>query len=123
MGDVIGAQGTGSGISRRELMVRAGIGAGGMLLSGVAAEPVWARARSAAADEITIGFVSPRTGAAAGFGEPDPYVSASPEKAFAKGLAIGGKTYDGQDRRQGQPVEPGTPAQVANDCSTARTST
>ena len=46
MGDVIGERDHESGISRRELIVRAGVGAGGLLLSGVAAEPVWARARS-----------------------------------------------------------------------------
>ena len=44
-----------------------------------------------AASSIKIGFVSPRTGPAAGFGEPDPYVIGLAKKAFAKGL---------DDRRQ-----------------------
>ncbi len=108
MGDVSGAQGTGIGLSRRELMVRAGIGAGGILLSGAAAEPVWARARSAAADEITIGFVSPRTGAAAGFGEPDPLRDRACEEGLRQGPRDRRQDVLGQDRRQGQPVEPGT---------------
>jgi branched-chain amino acid transport system substrate-binding protein len=115
MGDVIGERDSESAISRRELIVRAGAGAGGLLLSGVAAEPVWARARGAAADQITIGFVSPRTGPAAGFGEPDPYVIGLAKKAFAKGLTIGGKTYSVKIVDKDSQSNPAHAAQVAND--------
>src|SRR5438132_500127 len=82
------------GISRRELLKRAGVGAGGLVVSGALAEPLWARPISHdASSTIKIGFVSPITGATAGFGEPDPYVISLARKAFAKGLTIGGKTY------------------------------
>ena len=43
---------------------------------------------------LKIGFVSPRTGPAAGFGEPDGYVLGLARKAFEGGLTIGGKKYD-----------------------------
>jgi branched-chain amino acid transport system substrate-binding protein len=115
MGAVSGERDTEQSISRRELIVRAGVGAGGLLLSGAAAEPVWARARGAAADQITIGFVSPRTGPAAGFGEPDPYVIGLAQKAFAKGLAIGGKTYSVKIVDKDSQSNPAHSAQVAND--------
>ena len=104
-----------SGLSRRELIVRAGVGAGGILLSGVAADPVWARAKSADASTITIGFVSPRTGPAAGFGEPDPYVIGLAQKAFAGGLKIGGTSYAVKIVAKDSQSSPSQSAQVAND--------
>jgi len=56
--------------------------------------PAWARATAFdAAATINIGIVSPLTGPASGFGEPDPYVVGLARAAFAKGLKIGGKTY------------------------------
>ena len=48
---------------------------------------------SSTAGTIKIGFVSPLTGAAAGFGEPDPYVVSLARTAFAPGLTVGGKKY------------------------------
>ncbi len=83
-----------AGISRRELVKRAGVGIGGVALGGVAANPVWAR--PLAHDAVTtlkIGFISPRSGPLAGFGEPDPYVLSLARTALAKRLKIGGKTY------------------------------
>jgi branched-chain amino acid transport system substrate-binding protein len=81
-------------ISRRELVKRAGIGVGGLVLSGAAAGPVWARPRVwDAANTLRIGFISPRSGPLAGFGEPDPYVLSLARAALAKGLTIGGKDY------------------------------
>ena len=96
----------GKGISRRELLKRAGIGAGGLAVSGAAAPQVWAAPRVSQADQtIKIGFVSPLTGPAAGFGEPDPYVLGLAEGRVAKGITIGGKTYDVEIIDQGQPVD------------------
>ncbi len=51
------------------------------------------RAFAAADDVLRVGFVSPRTGALAGFGQTDGYVLDLARKALAKGLAAGGKTY------------------------------
>jgi branched-chain amino acid transport system substrate-binding protein len=88
-------QGRGAaGISRREFVKRAGVGIGGVALSGIAAEPIWARPLAHdAASTLKIGFISPRSGPLAGFGEPDPYVLSLARAALSKGLKIGGKTY------------------------------
>ena len=87
---------TGSGgVSRGEFLKRTGAAVGGMALGGAAGTvPAWARATAVdAAATINIGIVSPLTGPAAGFGEPDPYVVGLAKTAFAKGLKIGNKTY------------------------------
>jgi branched-chain amino acid transport system substrate-binding protein len=85
-----------STISRTELVKRAGVGVGGLLVAG--GFPASALARvgqeaAPAASLIKVGFISPRTGPAAGFGEPDPYALALARKKLAKGLVIGGKRY------------------------------
>jgi branched-chain amino acid transport system substrate-binding protein len=102
-------------ISRRELGKRAGAAAGGLVLAGSVATPAWARTRRGAADTIKIGFVSPRTGPAAGFGEPDPYVLGLARKAFASGLKVGGKTYSVKIVDKDSQSNPARGAQVAND--------
>src|SRR2546428_8268767 len=45
----------------------------------------------AAEREIKIGYVSPRTGPLAGFGEADQFILPGPEQAFKDGAAVGGK--------------------------------
>jgi branched-chain amino acid transport system substrate-binding protein len=105
--------------SRQELVRRAaGVGLGGLALPGLAAPSAFARpARRSVADAntIKIGFVSPRTGPAAGFGEPDPYVISLAQKAFAKGLTIGGTTYAVQIIAKDSQSNPAQSAQVGND--------
>jgi len=83
------------GISRGDLVKRTGLGLGGVLLApGVARAAGFTIAeRAASANTIKIGFISPRTGPLAGFGEPDPYVLGLARAALAKGLTIGGKRY------------------------------
>ena len=82
------------GLSRRELVKRGAVGVGGLVLSGTTAQKVWARPTGYqeldADTTIKLGFVSPITGATAGFGEPDPYVLSLARRAFAKGLTVGG---------------------------------
>lgn len=97
-------------ITRRDLLKRAGLGAGLLVAPGVISacgggtttttggSPATAAGgggptTTAAGEPLKIGFVSPRTGPAAGFGEPDPYVLDLARKALAGGLTIGGKTY------------------------------
>jgi len=72
-------------------------------------------ASGSSAGTLKIGFVSPRTGPAAGFGEPDAYVLGLARKAFENGIEVGGKRYsvvvidkDGQS-------DPARGAAVAND--------
>jgi branched-chain amino acid transport system substrate-binding protein len=104
------------GISRRELLKRAGVGAGGLAVSGALAEPLWARPLSHdATTTIKLGFVSPITGATAGFGEPDGYVLSLARKAFANGLTVGGKKYAVQIVNRDSQSAPSHAAQVAND--------
>ena len=83
-------------ISRRELVKRAGVGMGGVVLAGAGAPSAWARVTHEAASEantLKIGFISPLTGGLAGFGEADPWIVGEARKALAKGLTVGGKTY------------------------------
>lgn len=78
--------GMAGGISRRTL-VRAGLGA--------VAAPAVLRVIPANAQSkgIKIGYVSPRTGPLAGFGEADPFIIDQVKKVIGKGLPIAGKTY------------------------------
>jgi len=104
------------GISRRELLKRAGIGAGGLAVSGVAAPQVLAGTRASRDDTtLKIGFVSPLTGPASGFGEPDPYVLGLAKKALASGLTIGGTNYTVEIVNKDSQSTPSVAAQVAND--------
>jgi branched-chain amino acid transport system substrate-binding protein len=78
--------GTLGGISRRTL-VRAGLGA--------VAAPAVLRVipANAASKGVKIGYVSPRTGPLAGFGEADPFIIEQVKGIIGKGLQIAGKTY------------------------------
>jgi len=103
-------------VTRRELLKRGAVGAGGLAVSGSVAGPAWARGRAAeASNTIKIGFVSPITGATSGFGEPDPYVLSLARRAFANGLKIGGKRYTVQIVNRDSQSAPSHAAQVAND--------
>jgi branched-chain amino acid transport system substrate-binding protein len=74
-----------------------------------------AAAGGPSAGTLKIGFVSPITGADAGFGEPDGYVLSLARKAFANGIVIGGKTWDVQIINKDGQSNPQQAAQVAND--------
>jgi len=76
-------------ISRRAL-VQTGLGA--------LAAPFVLRTLPANAQDrvIKIGFVSPRTGPLAGFGEADPFILEQVRGVLAKGLSNGGKSYQVQ---------------------------
>jgi branched-chain amino acid transport system substrate-binding protein len=106
----------GKGISRGELVKRAGVGAAALAVPGIAAEPIWARPKSEdAATTITIGFVSPLTGPAAGFGEPDPYVIGLARTAFARGVTVGGKKYSVAIVNKDSQSAPAQSAKVAGE--------
>ncbi|WP_210716962.1 ABC transporter substrate-binding protein [Amycolatopsis acididurans] len=65
--------------------------------------------------KLTIGFVSPRTGGAAGFGEPDGWVLDQARKALANGLQVAGKSYAVEVVDKDSQSNPQRSAQVAND--------
>ena len=73
------------------------------------------RAFAASADTLKIGFISPRTGPLAGFGETDGYVLELARKALADGLDDRRQDLRGRDPRPGQPVDPSRAGQVAKD--------
>jgi branched-chain amino acid transport system substrate-binding protein len=108
------------GLNRADFLKRSGAAVGGVVLGGAAAQPAWAsRGRvagaHAAASTITIGYVSPLTGADSGFGEPDPYVISLAKKAFGKGLKIGGTTYTVDIVQKDAQSVPATSAMVAQE--------
>src|SRR5580693_1230002 len=93
--------------SRRQLL--AGAGAGGLALS------LGGRGAYAAGAEnvLKIGFISPRTGALAGFGETDGYVLELARKALAGGLTVGGKIYEVQILDRDTQSDPSRASQLA----------
>jgi branched-chain amino acid transport system substrate-binding protein len=102
--------------SRRQV-IQGGLAAAGM----AAASPLLAACKKSGApagSQLKIGFVSPRTGPAAGFGEPDGYVLELARKALAGGLAIGGTTYQVQIIDKDSQSNPQRSAQVANELIT-----
>jgi branched-chain amino acid transport system substrate-binding protein len=108
-----------SNISRRQLLRIAGLGAAGVALSGpllAACSPGSGGAGGGGTTStLKIGFVSPRTGPAAGFGEPDAYVLGLARQAFAGGLTIGSTKYDVTIIDKDGQSDPQRSSQVAQD--------
>jgi branched-chain amino acid transport system substrate-binding protein len=105
-------------LSRRNLLKAAGIGITGLAASGLAACKVGGGSTSSGSGTtgtLKVGFVSPRTGATAGFGEPDSFVLTQARKALAGGLTIGGKKYNVTIIDKDSQSDPQRAAQVAND--------
>src|SRR5579872_3579666 len=98
-----------SGLSRRQVLTAAG--ATGLTL----ATGLQSRNAAAAENVLKIGFVSPRTGALAGFGETDGYVIDLARKALAKGLTIGDKTYEVKILDQDTQSDPSRAGQLAKN--------
>ena len=68
-----------------------------------------------AADTLKVGFISPRTGPLAGFGETDGYVLDVVRKALEKGIEVGGKTYAVEILDQDTQSDPSRAGQLAKD--------
>ena len=111
------------GINRRDMLKLSGLTVGSAAFANVLAAcglgGSSSSGSSASAGVIRIGFVSPLTGPAAGFGEPDPYVIGLAKKAFASGLSIGGKQYSIEIISKDSQATPSVSAQVANDLITS----
>ncbi|HEY6013214.1 MAG TPA: ABC transporter substrate-binding protein, partial [Candidatus Limnocylindrales bacterium] len=73
---------------------------------------------AAEAIPFKIGFVSPQTGPAAGFGEPDPYVIGLVQDKLNQGFQAGGKNYAITIVQKDGQSDPAKAAQVANDLIT-----
>jgi branched-chain amino acid transport system substrate-binding protein len=108
-------------LSRRGLLKAAGLGISGLAASAplLAACKVGGGTKSSGGGGTTptikVGFVSPRTGSTAGFGEPDGYVLDQARKALASGLTIGGKKYNVTIIDKDSQSNPQRAAAVAND--------
>lgn len=70
------------------------------------------------ATKLRIGYVSPQTGPAAGFGETDAYLIAEVKKATKDGITVGGKKYDLEFIVKDSAADPQRAATVANDLIT-----
>jgi branched-chain amino acid transport system substrate-binding protein len=101
---------------RREFVKRAG--AGGLLLSSsgvLAACGVKKSSSGGSGNTIKIGYVSPLTGEAASFGEPDTYVLGQVRKAIAGGITgANGKHYTVEILQKDSQSSPQTASSVAN---------
>lgn len=63
------------------------------LAAGMLAAPAVLRHARAADRSIRLGFISPRTGPIAGFGEADPFVLGAVKDRLAEGVVIGNRRY------------------------------
>ncbi len=86
-------------------------------------QPPSACAPALAADVLKVGFISPRTGPLAGFGETDGYVLDLVRKSLANGLEIGGKTYQVEILDQDTQSDPSRAGQLAKDLINNQAST
>jgi branched-chain amino acid transport system substrate-binding protein len=86
--------------------------AGAAVLAGVGGAVVPGRA---AGREIRIGFVSPRTGPLAGFGEADEFVLTGLEEVLGRGVAIGGTRHPVKVLVKDSQSSPNRAAEVAAD--------
>jgi len=101
-------------ITRREMLKGTGLVLGGLAVPGFL-EACLTGTSATPSGSIKIGFVSPITGPASGFGEPDPYAIGLARAAFKDGLTIGGTKYSVEIvSRDGQST-PSVGAQVAQD--------
>ena len=102
-------------ITRRDMLKGTGLVLGGLAVPGVLEACLSSASSTAQTSTLKIGFVSPITGPAAGFGEPDAYVLGLARKAFQGGFAVGGTTYQVQILDRDGQSKPDVGAQVAND--------
>ncbi len=110
----------GRGVSRRSLLRTAGLLGAGLtlsspLLAACAGGSTGSGGSGGGDKALKIGFVSPRTGPAASFGEPDGYVLDLARKAFAAGLTVGSTKYDVTIVDKDGQSDPQRSSQVAND--------
>lgn len=107
-----------NGVSRRSFLRTAGLAGAGLTVASPLLSACATGGGSTAGGggkALKIGFVSPRTGPAAGFGEPDGYVLDLARKAFAAGLTIGGTAYSVEIVDKDGQSNPQRSSQVAND--------
>lgn len=95
-----------NGLTRRDLLATAGAVTAAMAMG---LRPAFA------ADALKVGFISPRTGPLAGFGETDGYVLEVVRKALANGIEIAGKSYAVEILDRDTQSDPSRAGQFAKD--------
>ncbi|RWE73737.1 ABC transporter substrate-binding protein [Mesorhizobium sp.] len=108
MSRIIGSKPILSGISRRQFIATSVAGGAALAFGRV-------KAFAQSADTLKVGFVSPRTGPLAGFGETDGYVLDLARKALANGIELGGKKYSVEILDQDTQSDPSRAGQLAKD--------
>jgi branched-chain amino acid transport system substrate-binding protein len=103
--------------SRRQI-IRGGLAVAGMAVASPIVSACKGGKPAQGGARLKIGYVSPRTGATAGFGEPDGYVLELARKALAAGLVIDGKAYQVELIDKDSQSNPQRSAQVANELIT-----
>lgn len=104
----IGSKSSIRGVSRRRFIATSIAGGAALALGGKSAF-------AQAGETLKVGFVSPRTGPLAGFGQTDGYVLDLARKALAGGLEIGGKKYSVEILDQDTQSDPSRAGQLAKD--------
>jgi branched-chain amino acid transport system substrate-binding protein len=99
------------GIDRRRFMQLAGL-SGAAALAGCRESGTGG---GEAARTIKLGYVTPKTGSLAGFGEADDYVLGSMQEIFKSGLQIGGTSYPIQIVPKDTQSDPNRAATVAGE--------
>ena len=97
----------GRGLSRRQFIATTAAGGAALALGG--------RSAFAQADSLKVGFISPRTGPLAGFGQTDGYVLDLARKALADGIELGGKKFSVEILDQDTQSDPSRAGQLAKD--------
>jgi branched-chain amino acid transport system substrate-binding protein len=95
------------GATRRQVLAAAGLGS--LALSG------GAKSAFGETPALKVGFISPRSGPLASFGEADPFVIDLVRKKFAGGLNIGGTMYDVVILDRDTQSDPARASQLAKD--------
>ena len=105
-----------AGMTRRNFAKRSLAIVGGASI-GSTLPAFWTTA--GAADKLRVGFISPRSGPLAGFGEPDPYVISLVRKALTNGFVAGGKTYEVEIIDKDTQSDPARAGQLAKELITS----
>jgi branched-chain amino acid transport system substrate-binding protein len=105
-----------SGQSRRSFLKHAAGMAGGGA-AGAIAPAMWTRA--AAAERLRVGFISPLTGALAGFGECNPYLIRLAEDALKGGIKVGDQSYAIEILMRDSQSDPNRAAELARQLITS----
>jgi branched-chain amino acid transport system substrate-binding protein len=100
-------------LTRRRFLQAAGVGGATLGFSGILS--ACKSSSSGTAKAVKIGYVSPKTGPLAPFGEADDFILGGIRKSFGNGLKIAGETRNVRIITKDSQSDPNRAAQVASD--------